>query len=264
MKIGFLGCGNMAKAIIGGIIKSGFCEKENIFASAKNYEKLKDFCENSGITAAKSNCELCEKCDVVLLCTKPQMFEKVFSEIKDIPLSDKLFISIAAGKSTDYIASYLGKNAKIIRVMPNLNAACESSMSAICANENCTDENLKIAENIFSAVGEVVKIAENDFSVFSATACCSPAFTFMYIDALANAGEKFGLSKECAYKSAINSVIGSAKMLLSSTDDAKTLIKKVCSPGGTTIEGVNVLQSENFRKTIENAVKASYEKDKIL
>ena len=262
MKIGFIGCGNMAKAIISGIIKAKVFEKDCIFASDVETQKLTQFCNCTGICAA-SNPEIATKCDVILLSVKPQKFPDVLPEITPHLRDTQLIISIAAGKKIAYIESFIGAH-KIIRIMPNLNATIQKSVSALCANEACRQEDIALTTEIFNSIGTVFELAESDFSAFSAVACCSPAFTFMYIDALAKAGIACGLDEKTAYTAAEHSIIGSAEMLKASLDAPQVLIDRVCSPGGTTIEGVNALRSNEFEKIIEQAVNASYLKDKKL
>lgn len=265
MKIGFIGCGNMGKAIINGIISAQTEINKNIYASDNNSENLITFCRENGINACSDNTELISVCDYIVLSVKPQVFPTVLNEIKPA-LSDKskTVISIAAGKSIKYIEGFLGDETKIIRVMPNLNATVSMSMSAYCLNKNCTPQDEEIIKTILNSIGSCVKINEEKFSIYSAVTCCSPAFTFMYIGALCEAGKEYGLDEDTALKCAVNSVIGSAQMLNCSSLDADTLVKKVCSPGGTTIEGVNILRDEKFENCVKKAVKASYEKDKKM
>ncbi|MBQ3432120.1 MAG: pyrroline-5-carboxylate reductase [Clostridia bacterium] len=262
MKIGFIGCGNMAKAIMRGIISAKLFETKDIFASDVEKEKLNEFCLSQGINASANN-EIATKCDIILLAVKPQKFPEVLPEIAPLLSNQSLIISIAAGKTIEYIESYIGSK-KIVRIMPNLNATIGQSVSALCANSYCDASDTEHAKRIFESIGTVVCLEEKDFSAFSAVACCSPAFTFMYIDALAKAGIKCGLEEETAYRAAIVSVKGSAAMLSASDDTAEVLVDRVCSPGGTTIEGVNALRADAFEKTVHKAVIASYLKDKQL
>ena len=263
MKIGFIGCGNMAKAIIAGIINNSIEENKNIYAFDINTQKLNEYCAKSGINSAKSNEEIIDICSVIILCVKPQNFEDALSELK-CNNEGKLFISIAAGTDIKKIKSLLGSSAKIARIMPNLNATIGCSTSAVCFNKNCDDNDKNTTKNIFKSIGEIYELDEEYFSAFSAACCCSPAFTFMYINALCKGAEECGLDKKIALESAANSVIGSAKMLLNSNKKPEELVKMVCSPGGTTIEGVKSLQRDEFEKAVISAVKASYKRDKEL
>lgn len=262
MKIGFIGCGNMAKAIIKGVISGKVFEQGDINASAKSFDALSSFCAENGINAQKSNALCAQNSDIIILAVKPQMFGEVLPEIAEFA-AEKAVISIAAGKNISFIKTYLPKS-RIIRIMPNLCAQIGCSVSALCAEGSCTEQDLTVAKSIFKSIGSVYEIDEKNFSAFSAAACCSPAFSFMYIDALAKAASDLGLDEKTALECAAQSVIGSAKLLLNSSDSPQELVNKVCSPGGTTIEGVNTLREREFEKTLTAAVKASYEKDKKL
>ena len=262
MNIGFIGCGNMAKAIIHGIIKGNIFEKESIFASDTNKEALLAFCAQTGIIAAENNLNLAEKADIIVLSIKPQTFPLVLPQIKE-SVQGKLIISIAAGKTVSYIEEQLSK-VKIIRVMPNLNAQIGCSETAVCGNALCQKEDFLLAKKIFENIGNVYELEESAFSAFSACACCSPAFSFMYINALAQGAIACGLDETTAYNSAVSSVIGSAKLLADSPLSPQELIERVCSPGGTTIEGVQKLRENAFEEVVMAAVKASFEKDKLL
>ncbi|MBE6818537.1 MAG: pyrroline-5-carboxylate reductase [Ruminococcaceae bacterium] len=262
MKIGFIGCGNMAKAIMRGIITANLFQKTDIYASDAQPEILNSFCEQQGIQVSK-NAEIATKCDIILLAVKPQVFPAVLPEIAPVLNEDSLVISIAAGKTIEFIGSYIGAH-KIIRIMPNLNATIGKSVSALCTNSLCNESDRQTAKRIFESIGSVFILEEKDFSAFSAVACCSPAFSFLYIDSLAKAGIACGLDKSVAYDAAIASVIGSAEMLKASEESPQVLIERVCSPGGTTIEGVHALQDEGFPGTIKKAVEASFLKDKKL
>ena len=263
MKIGFIGCGNMAKAIISGIIDKKIEQKQNIYAFDINTRNLNEFCVQKSINSATSNDDIINTCSVIILCIKPQNFTDVLSEL-NCNKSGKLFISIAAGTDTKKIENLLGKSTKIARIMPNLNAAVASSVSAVCFNEYCTDDDKSTTKKIFRSIGEVYELDEQFFSAFSASCCCSPAFTFMYINALYEGAKECGLDEKIALESAANAVIGSAKMLLNSDRTPDELVEMVCSPGGTTIEGVKSLKNEEFENEIKNAVKASFNRDKEL
>ena len=262
MKIGFIGCGNMAKSIIEGILSTELFEKDRIFASAADQSKLQKYCENIGIHACENE-KIATLCDVILLCVKPQKFPVVLPEIASLLREEQVIISIAAGKTIAYIQEQIG-NQKIIRVMPNLNAKIKQSASALCANALCNKEDIKIGEKIFDSIGKVFRVDEGDFSAFSAVACCSPAFSFMYMDALAKEGIACGLDTQTAYAAALYSVKASASLLDFSDESPQVLVDKVCSPGGTTIEGVKKLEEFSFEQTVREAVHASYLRDKEL
>ncbi|MBR5437605.1 MAG: pyrroline-5-carboxylate reductase [Clostridia bacterium] len=260
--IGFIGAGNMASAIIEGMHKAGFPEDGKIAVFDPDENKIKALSQ-FGAVAASCEAEIAESCDVIVLAVKPNIIASVLGKIKDIA-EDKnpLFISIAAGKTTEYLLSCAGYQARFIRVMPNINALVGAAVSGICSTENVSEEDMAFAEKLCECFGTAVKLDEKLFPIFSAIGGCSPAFTYMYIDALARAAVKNGMPKAQALKVAAQAVLGSAKTILESDEHPWTLVDRVCSPGGTTIEGVASLQNDSFEAAVMNAVQASYDKDK--
>ena len=175
-----------------------------------------------------------------------------------------MIISIAAGKSTEFIASELTHDNRIIRVMPNINAKVSEAICAYTANAKATDDDKKLTEKIFSAVGKIIYLEENYFPLFGVLGGCTPALAYMFIDELARAGVKNGMKKDVALKISAQAVLGSAKMILESDEHPYELIDKVCSPGGTTIEAVTSLQESGFNSAIHKAVDKAVEKDSKL
>ena len=174
---------------------------------------------------------------------------------------DALVMSIAAGKKAHYIAALLGYPAVVIRIMPNINATVGAAMSAYCCSARVTDEQRALAEAMCGSFGEVMPLAESMFPLFGVLAGCAPAYSYMFIDALARAGVKNGMAKADALHIAAQTVLGSAKQILESGTHPWELIDRVCSPGGTTIEGVASLQADAFDAAISRAVDAALEKD---
>jgi len=263
MTIGFIGAGNIANAIIKGLTK--IISKDDIYI----YDISKDATDKSirenGVNLSECAESLIKKCDVVVLSVKPHIIESVLLSHKDtFSVETPYIISVAAAKTIESIARTLDYNASITRVMPNINAEISESMTAICHNENVNDEQKKISLKIFDSVGETIEIDEKFFAVFSGIAGCSPAFTFLFIDTLAKAAHKEGMSKKDAIKIASQAVLGSAKMLLGKDIHPIELIDRVCSPGGTTIEGIYMLEKNNFQNTVVDAVLSTIEKDKKL
>lgn len=263
--LGFIGTGNMATAIIKGVISSGLLKGEEIGVFDLQKEKAEALSKEFGLKVFTSTVSLAENCEKIVLSVKPNVISSVLSEI-DVVIKENnpLLISIAAGKTLEFLSSSVTYDAKFVRVMPNINAVVLSAVSAFCANENVSDEEKAFVEKLLSAVGTAVEIKEELFSVFSAIAGCSPAFSYMYIDSLARGAVKNGMPKDMALKIAAGAVLGSAKMILESDEHPWTLVDKVCSPGGTTIEGVTSLQENGFESTVMNAVQASFDKDKRL
>lgn len=265
MTIGFIGCGNMATAIINGIIKNKAVEAEdvNIFdVYSPACELVKD---KYNVNIKADEVEVVESSDVVILAVKPNVQATVLNKINSaLEKKSTLIISIAAGKTIDYIRNNLTHNNRIIRVMPNINATVGEAICAYTANDIATDEDKQITEKLFSSVGEIIYLDEKFFPQFGVLGGCSPAFSYMFIDALARAGVQNGMKKDVALTIAAQAVLGSAKMILESTEHPFDLIDKVCSPGGTTIEGVMSLQADGFEAAVHNAVNKAIEKDAKL
>lgn len=265
LKLGFIGCGNMASAIIGGAVSSKFVEGENICVFDVDKTKAEELGKEYGVKICNSCEELAEKCDFVVLAVKPQIFPTVLPQIKDNLNENAVVVSIGAGKTLAYIGSFLNANTPIVRVMPNINAKVGASMSAVCKNDFADANALNFVKGLCNSFGEVTEIPESQFALFGVIAGCSPAYSFMFIDSMAREAVKNGMKKDEALKICAQAVLGSAKMVLEDNENNPwALINSVCSPGGTTIEGVATLQNEGFDTAVMNAVKASLEKDKKL
>lgn len=264
MKIGFIGAGNMAGAIIRGMVSSGFAGN-NLLVYDPDSAKLMELFEDCGICMCTSGEEVVRGVEAVVLAVKPQVFPQVLPALSPAMLLRRpLVISIAAGKTLSAIEQLAGPGLSIVRVMPNINAKVGEAISAYCGNAQVSEEHKSIVRLIFEAVGEAVELEEKHFSAFSAIAGCSPAFTFLYIDAMATAAVKYGIPKAMALKIAQQAVLGSARMLQESGEHPRVLMDAVCSPGGTTIEGVCALQKNGFEAAVQAAVEASTEKDRKL
>ncbi len=265
MKIGFIGCGNMAGAIIEGIIKNEIIDETDINIFDVFYPAIEKITSKHDVNLCENASEIVKKSDAVILAVKPNILAGVLDEINyALEESNTLLISIAAGKTIDFIRSSLSHGNRIIRVMPNINAKVGEAISAYTANGEATKEDKALCERIFGGVGKVMYLDENMFPLFGVIAGCSPAFAYMFIDSLARAGVKNGMKKETALYIAAQSVLGSAKMILESNEHPWELVDKVCSPGGTTIEGVASLQKDGFENSVLNAVEKAVEKDKKL
>lgn len=265
MNIGFIGCGNMATAIISGIADK-FIEVSDINVcdvskSAVNSIKNRYDVINIYDDVNKMVCSS----DIIVLAVKPNVIKTVLNNI-DGSISDKkpLIISIAAGKSIEYIEDCISGTNRIIRVMPNINAKVSEAMCAFCANSSATAEDKNFVEAMLTNIGKVIELDESYFPLFGVLGGCAPAFAYMFIDSLARAGVKNGMKKDDALKIVAQTVYGSAKMILESDEHPWKLIDNVCSPGGTTIEGVTSLQKDGFESAVCNAVDKAIDKDKRL
>ena len=264
-KLGFIGCGNMATAILNGVVKSQYVNGAEICVFDTCEEKATALKESLGVDVLTSAEEVAENAQVVVLAVKPQVFPEVLPQIKDaLSENNHALVSIGAGKTISYLCSFLESNTPVIRVMPNINAKVGASMSAVCKNEKVSYTLLDFVKGLCESFGDVIELPESQLSIFGVIAACSPAYAFMFIDSMARGAEKNGMKREDALKISAQAVLGSAKMMLESGDSPWALINSVCSPGGTTIEGIATLQNEEFDKAVMNAVQASYDKDKRM
>ncbi len=265
MKLGFIGTGNMATAIIKGALNAEAISSQDIWAYDIDGKKAAACAQTFGIGLAASAEELAKNTDIILLAVKPFNFAELLGKLKDVlAKNNPLIISIAAGTSIDYITSLLGYNAKVVRVMPNINATIGEAMSAYCPNAGVSAEQEEFVAKLCASFGKAIKLSENYFPAFGVLAGCSPAYAYMFIDELARAGVKIGMNKQQALEIATQSVLGSAKMIAESDAHPYELIDRVCSPGGTTIEGVAALREYGFDTAITKAVENAYNKDAKL
>lgn len=267
MKIGFIGCGNMASAIISGIISSKVIDSGDINAYDVYAPAVEKNVKKYGVNACESEKDTVKKSDIVILAVKPNVLGSVLDKINTaLEESDTLIISIAAGKTLSFIRDALSHDNRIIRVMPNINAVAHEAMSAYVPNKYATEDDCKECESIFGAIGKIIKLEEKFFPVFGVIGGSAPAFAYLFIDSLARAGVKNGMAKDTALMVAAQTVLGSAKMLIEASPDEHPweLIDKVCSPGGTTIEGITSLQNDRFEASIQKAVDKAVEKDRKL
>lgn len=262
MQLGFIGCGNMATAIIKGINNNSDVNGKDILVY-DTYEPAMDRLHNDfGVSVCDNGNIIQYNCDVLFLAVKPNVLGSVLA---DINTNKPLIISIAAGKELALLEENIkADNARIVRVMPNINAMVGEAICAYCYNSNVTDKDIETVEMLLSCFGKCLYIDESHFSIYSAIGGCAPAFAYMFIDSLARAGVKNGMKKDEALKIAAQTVYGSAKMILENDQHPWKLIDNVCSPGGTTIEGVTSLQADGFEAAVHNAVQKAFEKDKRL
>jgi pyrroline-5-carboxylate reductase len=261
MKLGFIGSGNMGSALASAAAKAKGTE---LFIYDKNEEKAKECAKALG--AAVSDAEnICKMCDFVFLGVKPNILPSVASEISNHLNNDTVIVSMAAGVATYKIEAFLGKqDAKIIRIMPNTPVSVGEGMTLWCKNPNVTKTDEENFLEIMSASGKLDFLDEKLIDAASAVSGCGPAFAYMFIDALADGGVRCGLSREKALVYAAQMLKGSAEAFLAGSSHPDELKDAVCSPGGSTIEGVLTLEGGAFRSLCAEAVSASYAKTKKL
>lgn len=257
-RIGFLGAGNMAEAIIHGLIKSGLVKPTEITASDKNIERLNVVVEGYGIEGYSKNFEVARRSDIIVLAVKPQVVHAVLDDISAEITEEKLVISIAAGITIEDVASKLKSGAKIMRVMPNTPALVLSGASVICPSADVSAEDRSAVLAIFEAVGTAVIV--DDEALMDAVTGLSgsgPAFVYTFIEALSDAGVNAGLPREVALMLAAATVHGAAKTVIELKRHPAELRDMVTSPGGTTIAGMAKLEEKGFRSAVIAAVEAA-------
>lgn len=263
MKFGFIGAGNMAGAIVKGMtIGTNSYDGKNIIITSKTVTSAKTLAETCGALAVASAAEVAAESDVLVLAVKPHVLASVVPALKEEIAGKKpLVISIAAGKTLAYLAELLPAGTPIARVMPNINAKIGAATNGMCVNGFVTEEQKAIVRGMFETIGTVIEVDENQFGIFTVLAGSAPAFAYLYMDALARAAVKAGMPKKQALEIAAATVEGSAKMVLESGEHPMALVDQVCSPGGTTIEGVAALQANGFEAALTKAFDAVLEKD---
>lgn len=266
MKLGFIGAGNMAQAIIGGVLGSGILQKEDIIASAATQGTIDKVQQEFGIHTTLDNRKTAQA-DILFLSVKPVYCEQVIEEIKDIVSEDQLIVSIAAGKTLAWLEETFGESGsrkKLIRTMPNTPALVGEGITAVCPNDNVTQEELKSVCEILESFGRAEVIKESMMDAVVAVSGSSPAYVFLFIEAMADAAVAEGMPRAQAYQFAAQSVLGSAKMVLETGKHPGELKDMVCSPAGTTIEAVRVLEQDGFRGSVMNCMKACADKSRRM
>lgn len=262
MKLGFIGCGNMAAAMIKGIINNKIALGDEIIGADKSVESLQRLAADTGIVQAADNREAAAKPDILFLSVKPQFYEDVIGEIKDVVTDEQIIITVAPGKTLEWIDKQFGKPLKIVRTMPNTPALVGEGITAACGNANVSKEDMDKAVTVLMSFGKCEVISEHLMDVVTSVSGSSPAYVFMFIEAMADAAVADGMPRQQAYRFAAQAVLGSAKMVLETGRHPGELKDMVCSPGGTTIEAVRVLEEKGMRSAVFEAMKACTRKSR--
>lgn len=263
MKLAFIGGGNMATAILNGIVDSSFIAAEDIIVSDNTKEKLSVF-EEKGITTVTDNLYAANLADVIVFAVKPNILRQILPSFANLEnIKNKLFISIAAGVKSTEIKEGIGNKTNVVRVMPNTPALVGEGMTAIFKSD-IPKEKFDIAVNLFNTIGKTVIIDEKYADAVTAVSGSGPAYIFMIIEAMADGGVLCGLPRDVAYELASQTVLGSAKMVLESGEHPGVLKDRVCSPGGTTIEAVYSLEKSDVRGAFIKAIKKCADKSKSM
>lgn len=263
-KIGFIGAGKMAQAMIEGMLKTNQIARENIMASAisdKTVDKIKTTYQ---IAATNNNKEVARFSDILFLAVKPDLHSKVIAEIRNQIHRDVIIITIAAGITLADIEREFGFGIKTVRTMPNTPSLVGEGMSAICPNDSMSENEIVEVEQLFHTFGKTERMDEKLMDAIPAISGSSPAYVYMFIEALADGGVLQGIPRDKAYRLAAQSVLGAAKMVLETEVHPGVLKDNVCTPGGATIEAVSTLEKKQFRGSILAAMESCTKKVKSL
>ena len=265
MKIGFIGLGNMASAMIGGMLQKGVAKPEEVIGSAKTEKTLQKAAEQYDIRGTLDNAEVAGETDILFLAVKPIFYPEVIEQIKDVVREDQIIVSIAAGRNLDYLYGAFGrKELKIVRCMPNTPALVLEGCTGVCAGENVTEEELDQVLILLRSFGVASVVPERLMDVVVGVSGSSPAYVFMFIEAMADEAVAAGMPRAQAYQFAAQSVLGSAKMVLETRKHPGELKDMVCSPGGTTIQAVKVLEEKGMRAAVMDAMEACIDKSRSM
>jgi pyrroline-5-carboxylate reductase len=264
-KIAIIGSGNMGEALISGLVASGSSNAEHIICSDTRQEKLIKIKEEYGVNTTSDNLEAVKSSEIIIYCIKPQIIASVLRETAHLLDINKLIISVAAGVPLTAFEVCLKKDLRLIRAMPNIAAFVKQSATAIAAGKHATQEDIDMAMKIFGMVGECIFLTENDLmDAITGLSGSGPAYIFLVVDALADAGVKMGLSRQDSLFLSTQTILGSAQLLKESHDHPGQLKDMVTSPGGSAIAGLHTIESGGLRTTLINAVEAATNRSREL
>lgn len=264
IKVGFIGAGNMAAALMRGLLKSGASKPENIRTADVDAARTAHLGAELKITVSQNNAEVAAWADTIVLAIKPQVMTAALASINGIVTSDKLLVSVAAGITTRAIEQALSANARVVRAMPNTPALVGEGATAIAAGAHASEADMQLSAQLFSSVGLCCKVAESQLDAVTGLSGSGPAYVMLMIEALADGGVKTGLTRDVALTLAIQTVLGSAKLALATGEHPGVLKDRVASPGGTTMAGLHSLEKDSFRAALINAVEAATRRSKEL
>jgi pyrroline-5-carboxylate reductase len=263
-RIAFIGAGNMGEALIKGLLEAGRVRPEQLIATDVRTDRLETIRKAYRIDTLTNNREAVTKAQIVLLAVKPQVMNAVLTELNGTVVEDHLMLSIAAGIRTAFIEGKFSQPTRVVRIMPNTPALVMAGASAIAPGQHATAADIEMARLIFEAVGQVVQVEEHLMDAVTGLSGSGPAYIFVLIEALSDAGVRMGLSREVATLLAAQTVLGAARMVLETGEHPAKLKDMVTSPGGTTAAGLHVLEQAGFRGTLRAAVEAATRRSQEL
>ena len=257
--IGFIGAGNMGYAMLKGALSS--ISPENVGVTDRSFDKAESIAQETGVRHFESNADCVKNCKYVVFSIKPQVYENVVDEIRKYVDDSKIIISLAPNVSIEMLNGMFGKNVRVVRLMPNTPALVGEGMTGYCYDDALFNEEEKtFLADLFNSFGKAVKVSEKIMSAVVCASGSSPAYVFMFIEALADSVVKYGMSRDDAYTFVAQTVLGSAKMVLESGEHPGVFKARVCSPGGTTIRAVEKLEECGLRNALFKATEACYNK----
>jgi len=256
-KIGMIGAGQMAQALAVGFVRKGLLAPQDILASDPSEEARRRFREATGCQTTEHNLEVVRAQEIIILAVKPQVLRRVLGEIQGRISPEKLTISIVAGITLDTLQQSLGEGARIVRVMSNTPALVGFGASAFAPGRNVRQGDLEIVQTLLSAVGIAVQVEERLLDAVTALSGSGPAFVYLFIETLTDAGVRHGLPRDLAHQLAVHTVRGASEMVIQTTEHPAVLRDRVTSPGGTTIAGIAALETYNFRGAVFAAIEAA-------
>jgi pyrroline-5-carboxylate reductase len=255
--IAFLGAGNMAEAFIKGLLRAGVAVPGEILCTDRRQDRLADLARLYGVRTSTDNRAAAAEAQIVFLSVKPQVMNKLLDEIAPAIDEKKLVVSIAAGVPLAAIERKVGHGIRIVRTMPNTPALVGAGATAMAPGDHATEADMAQARALFDAVGKTVVVDESLLDAVTGLSGSGPAYVFLVIEALADAGVKVGLDRRTAQDLAAQTVLGSAKLLIETGEHPGKLKDQVTSPGGTAIAGLHTLEAGGLRTTLMNAVEAA-------
>ncbi|MCR4430240.1 MAG: pyrroline-5-carboxylate reductase [Tepidanaerobacteraceae bacterium] len=263
--LGIIGAGAMAEALLAGVLSCGLLYPENVYViNRKNDERLKFLKETYGVNVTRQYSEVFSCCDNIIIAVKPKDMADLIGKIREFVSEKHIIISVAAGISTSFIESRLEKKIRVVRAMPNTSCQVKASATAIAQGAYSDEHSISVARELFSSVGKVVIVDEKALDAVTGLSGSGPAYVYLMLEALTEAGISAGLAKEISEQLAVQTVFGAAKMALESGEAPVHLRRKVTSPGGTTMAGIKTLQQMGFTASIVEAVRNAAERSRQL
>ena len=263
-RIGFIGCGNMGKAMVGSFINSNLISADQLMISVRSEESKAAIMEKWPIKTTLDNKEVALYADIIFIAVNPNQYEEVIKEIRECIDTNKILISIAAGVKSKQMDEWIGSESKFVLSMPNTPVLVNAGMTAICPNEQITAKELEMVCQLFGVFGEYEMVKEEDFEAFIALCGSSPAYIFVLIEAMADAAVKLGIDRKKAYRMVEQTILGSAKLALQTGYHPGELKDQVCSPGGATIAAIAELEANGFRHSLIKAMEVCADHSKKM